>query len=176
VTGLTPILQVQEAATGAGYLCGGAFVNRVFARYMKETFGDNRAWSDQVLAEAVEEFEQKIKRKFTGKNDKSYSMNVGIQRDPRGIKGSKLRLSGAKVKEFFDPVVSEICKLVKAQISTTRKEVKWVVLVGGFGANQYLYDRLQREVGTTIKVKKSKNPYVRLRSACSNKTSLTIAK
>lgn len=159
VTGLKPLL-VKEATKGDGYVCGGMFVNRVFARYLRQTYGNDPSWSDDVLEDAVRAFEENVKKRFDGRLDKSYSINIGIQNHRPGIAHGKLRLPGEQIKGFFDPVVAEIEKLVLAQIRTTTERVKSVILVGGFGGNKYLFDKLQKAVGDGIKVSKPKNTYV----------------
>jgi len=165
VTGLKPVLRVKEATSGDGYICGGMFVNRVFAKFLRDTYGNDASWSDDVLEDAVRAFELDIKRRFDGKTNKTYTIRIGIQNHRPHIQDSKLRLSGAQVKGFFDPVIEEIEKLVLAQIRATKERVKCVILVGGFGCNKYLYDRLKRAVPDDIKVSKPKSPYVRREEA-----------
>ena len=156
VTGLDPVLQVEEAVKGEGYVCGGIFVNRVFAKYMKDTYGNHASFNDEVLADAVRQFEQNIKQRFDGNVDKIYKIPVGIQ-NGKDIRDGNLRLSGNQVKRFFDPVVKEIERLVLAQLRATKQRVKCVVLVGGFGGNKYLKTRLENVVGDGIQVKRPKN-------------------
>jgi predicted Rdx family selenoprotein len=50
------------------------------------------------------------------------------------------------MKAVFDPVVNEVIKLVKHQISQVKgvdNVVKAVVLVGGFGESRYLQQRIR---------------------------------
>jgi len=58
-------------------------------------------------------------------------------------------------KEVFAPVVSDVVDLVREQISMVRAksgEVTAVLLVGGFGASEYLKNRIQTAIGPTIRV------------------------
>lgn len=156
IPGLKQVLQVEEAVKGEGYVCGGIFVNRVFAKYMRDTYGSHPSFNNEVLEDAVREFEQNIKKRFDGNTAKTYRIRVGIQHG-RDISDGNLRLSGAQVKAFFDPVIREIERLVLAQLRATNQRVKCVVLVGGFGGNKYLKKRLEIAVGDNIKVSRPNN-------------------
>ncbi len=151
-----PVLQVEEAVKGEGYVCGGIFVNRVFAKYMRDTYGNHPSFNDEVLEDAVREFEQNIKKRFDGNVNKHYKIKVGLQHG-QDISNGNLRLTGTQVKRFFDPVIKEIERLVLKQLQATKQRVKCVILVGGFGGNKYLMTRLQRVVGDGIHVKRPNN-------------------
>lgn len=60
ITGLKPILQVKEAASGSGALCGSTFLNMRFAKFLKSKLGKENNFDDEVLAEAMEVFEKKV--------------------------------------------------------------------------------------------------------------------
>ena len=159
VTGFRPlpnskdVLEVKETVKGAGYVCGGIFVNRVFAKHMRETYG----FTGDLLNRAVREFEEKIKTSFAGKLNKTYTMPVGVQNAAPNIRGGILSLTGLEIKGFFDPVITEIERLVNAQIDSADETVKCVILVGGLGGNKYLKERLEKAVGPGIKISKPHN-------------------
>ena len=44
---------------------------------------------------------------------------------------------------IFEPVIKEVISLVLSQIKATKREVKAVLLVGGFGSSAYLRERLR---------------------------------
>jgi molecular chaperone DnaK (HSP70) len=54
-----------------------------------------------------------------------------------------LHMKLADLESIFEPIVEEIIQLVKDQIKATKKTIKAVLLVGGFGQNSYLKERLQ---------------------------------
>ena len=62
------------------------------------------------------------------------------------IRKNKMTLAGAEVKAIFDPVVKEVLNLVNGQIKAAKRQVKTVILVGGFGQNAYLRDAIREEV------------------------------
>lgn len=51
VSKLRPVLQIAEAAPGSGSSCGSTFLNRVFAKHMKNKLGKLKAWDEEVLEE-----------------------------------------------------------------------------------------------------------------------------
>lgn len=67
-------------------------------------------------------------------------------------------MTGEQVKEIFEPVVKEVLDLIDQQIKITnlRADVKAVLLVGGFGQNAYLRDRIRAAIGG-IEVMQSPN-------------------
>lgn len=55
-------------------------------------------------------------------------------------------MTAAQVKDIFEPVVKEVCDLVKGQVEGLRAKsgiVSGIILVGGFGQSDYLYRRLK---------------------------------
>lgn len=51
VSALKPILKLDEASPGTGACCGSTFLNRRFANYMIDKFGDDDDWDEEVLEE-----------------------------------------------------------------------------------------------------------------------------
>ncbi len=75
-----------------------------------------------------------------------------------GIRRGKMRLTGAEVRTIFEPVVKDILGLVRGQIKATNTQVKAVLMVGGFGQNAYLRERIREEIkGDNIEVMQSPN-------------------
>ena len=77
-------------------------------------------------------------------------------------------MTGADVKEIFEPVVTEIVDLIRGQINQVAslgKNVKAVLMVGGFGQNAYLRERIRRDLaGKGIEVVQSPNGSVTVSS------------
>lgn len=63
-----------------------------------------------------------------------------------GVRRGKIVLGGAELRGVFRPVVDEVITLVKGQIRATKKKVKAVLLVGGFGQSAYLRDSIRSAV------------------------------
>lgn len=66
VSGLKPILQVEEAAVGTGRLCGSTFLNRIFKKFLEDKLGLNEEWDDEVMDDAVKRFDLVTKKVFRG--------------------------------------------------------------------------------------------------------------
>ena len=70
----------------------------------------------------------------------------------RGISRNKFRMTGADVRNIFEPVVKEVISLVDGQIKATGTSVKAVLLVGGLGQSGYLRDRIKEAISPDVKV------------------------
>jgi tRNA A37 threonylcarbamoyltransferase TsaD len=103
----------------------------------------------------------KVKRNYSSTAPgEVYTVSVpGLAQNPTlGInKRGKLLLKSGDVKEILEPVVAEVVRLVLEQIKATDREVKSILLVGGFGGNKYLHERIQAAVKNTVEV--IKPPY-----------------
>ena len=165
ILGLKPTLVVSEAAPGSGGLCGSSYLNRIFKKHMQDTFGDLPGWDEETLETALQRWDEFIKRRFAGLDDGDFIVPVlGLADNSQlNIRKNKFRMTALEVAKIFDPVVNEVIGLVREQIRTTNTipatksgthgsasssfsnpAVKAVLLVGGFGANQYLRDSLEK--------------------------------
>ncbi|KAJ6441863.1 Hsp70 family chaperone [Purpureocillium lavendulum] len=163
ITGLKPILQVQEAAPGSGALCGSTFLNIRFAKFLKAKLGREQGFDDDVLAEAMEVFEKKVKRQFTlgANHDDSFMIPVGglANNNALGISRGRYSLKASDLHTIFEPVVLEVIKLIKDQISASPSPTKAILLVGGFGASQYLKERIRNAVDRRITILQPPNAW-----------------
>ncbi len=164
VSKLKPILEVQETSPGTGALCGSAFLNMRFAKFLKAKLGKEEGFDDEVLAEAMDKFEKSIKRQFTvaASPDEIYTIPVGglANNKALGISRGRYALKASDLQAIFEPVVLEVIKLVKGQIATSKVEIRAVLLVGGFGASNYLKERLRNAVGDKINVLQPSNAWL----------------
>ena len=89
---------------------------------------------------------------------KFYTVPVLSDNSELGIRKNKLTLAGTEVRAIFEPVLKEVLRLVTGQINATKKSVKAVILVGGFGQNAYLRDAIRHEIKSSkIEVYKCPN-------------------
>ena len=70
----------------------------------------------------------------------------------QGVQRNKFSLKGDAIIQIFSPVLEEIIALVKGQISSTKRKIKAVILVGGFGESAYLRKALRTAVGSGIEI------------------------
>lgn len=94
-------------------------------------------------------WERTGKRKFSGVGEKGVKVPVEGMDDNEflRIKDGVIHMSDSEIRSLFDPVVDNIVNLVNNQIDKTDCELNAVILVGGFGENQFLYNSLCDRVG-----------------------------
>jgi hypothetical protein len=153
---MKPYIKLAGAGTGSGGLCGSSFLNRIFAKYLKDKLRDYRGgWDQLCLNEAMKAFEEKIKPDFTGDGEDEHDIMIrGLKASARhGISENFLTLTNEELREnVFDEVISKVRGLVRDQIANTKGRVKAVLLAGGFGRNPYLKMKLQ-EIDSVVKQK-----------------------
>jgi molecular chaperone DnaK (HSP70) len=68
----------------------------------------------------------------------------GLASNPQlGIRHGRFTVKPVEMKSIFDPIILKIIELVKGQIMASDDRIKAVLLVGGFGQNNYLKERLR---------------------------------
>lgn len=60
---------------------------------------------------------------------------------------------------IFEPIILKVIDLVKGQMSATNKTIRAVLLVGGFGQNNYLKERLRSTLGSNVAVLQPPNAW-----------------
>lgn len=152
IVSLNPIVKVREAVPGSGNACGSTFLNRIFRKYLEENLSDLDGYEDDTLEDALTEFENITKRKFTGEEETVILRVPGLlDNAERGIKRQKLTLKGVVLKDLFKPVMMAITTLVKSQLQQSKK-ARAVILVGGFGQSPYLRSCIQQVIGPAIEI------------------------
>ncbi|KAM0330861.1 hypothetical protein ACHAQA_003816 [Verticillium albo-atrum] len=163
ISKLKPILEVQEAAPGSGALCGSTFLNMRFSKFLKSKLGNEDGFDEEVLAEAMDVFEKKIKRQFTlqaGPNE-TFIVPVGglANNKELGISRGRFSLKVSDLQTIFEPVILECIKLVSDQIAASGVPVSAVLLVGGFGASNYLKERIRNAIDRNIQILQPPNAW-----------------
>ncbi|KAL4886656.1 hypothetical protein BJY04DRAFT_178102 [Aspergillus karnatakaensis] len=148
ITALTPILQVKEVTTGSGGPCGSTFLNRRFADFLTRKLGREDGWDDEVLQEAMERFDSVTKKQYSPTIDgnQGYVIPVpGLSNNAQlGVRRGKITVTPEEMHFIFEPVILKVIKYVQDQIAACQgTEIRAVLLVGGFGQNSYLKERLR---------------------------------
>lgn len=152
VTRLEPKLEIREAVAGCGEACGSIFLNRIFRKYLEEQLEDVEGVGDDTIGDAMADFENSAKRKFTGEEKDVIIRVTGLADNvAKKIKRQRMTISSSTVKALFEPIISSITTLVLNQLKQT-KTAKAVILVGGFGQSPYLRKCLEQVVGNTVEV------------------------
>ncbi|RPB17681.1 actin-like ATPase domain-containing protein [Morchella conica CCBAS932] len=157
VTQLDP-LQVEESAVGDGGLCGSTYLNRRFEEYLENRIGAGvmAKIRPEAKASMIKEFDEFIKPNFSdlAQVDEYFVTTPGIEpTEANGIQDGFLIITRAEVRTIFEPVVSEVQELVLNQIRDVERvggHIAAVLLVGGFGASDYLRKRLSACVDAEI--------------------------
>ncbi|KAK4214464.1 hypothetical protein QBC37DRAFT_149989 [Rhypophila decipiens] len=152
IVSLKPI-RVEESAVGTGGLCGSAFLNYRFEEFVRTRLGASRfdemkVKKGKTWQMGLRYFEEFVKRNFN--EDEHQEINIpfpGLPDDEEvGLDSGFLVMTAAQIKEIFEPVIKEVCDLVQGQVDTLRAKggtVSGIILVGGFGQSDYLYQRLK---------------------------------
>ncbi|KAL7276607.1 hypothetical protein RUND412_000411 [Rhizina undulata] len=162
-------LAVSEVVAGSGGLCGSVFVNEMFEEHIRKLLGNNTINNMKPVAkrEMMRQWEDKVKFTFADAGNVEY-FDVYIPGVPddeeKGLEAGFLSLSRKDVKNIFDPVIDRIVALVAEQILKVRNKganVSAVLLVGGFGASEYLEKRLseQKFFGGKVQVMRPMNAW-----------------
>ncbi|KAF5572993.1 Hsp70 family heat shock protein [Fusarium pseudoanthophilum] len=155
VVATKPTLDLSEVVPGTGNMSGSLGLNKRFAEAVKNLIGEEEWLSlknTSAWAKAEQQFDQEVKRAFAGDLDEEYIVNFPGAHLPdnedEGLKRDFWFMPGEAVQEIFEPLISDIVRLVREQVQSAKLErpsqpVKGIFLVGGFGASQYLKARLQ---------------------------------
>lgn len=149
-------LRVEESAVGDGGLCGSAFLNYRFEEQVKCMLGPDRY---STLREkkpkswnmGLKYFEEFVKRNY---NDTQPEMAEevcvpfpGLPDDENiGLADGFLTIRHDQIKAIFDPVVSHVISLVQTQVDRIQAKggsISGIILVGGFGQSNYLYEQMK---------------------------------
>ncbi|KAI8631807.1 hypothetical protein F5Y19DRAFT_472691 [Xylariaceae sp. FL1651] len=148
ITSLSPILEVREATEGTGGVCGSTLVNSRFARFLTTKLEKENGWNNEVLSNALIRFEDKVKKRFA-LNDITQNTTYNIEvrgmaanRDAGMTRDGRFSFSATDLHMFFEPDILKIIQLVKEQIRLCDSPIRSILLVGGYGASNYLRERL----------------------------------
>jgi hypothetical protein len=152
ITQLSP-LRVEESAVGTGGLCGSAFLNYRFEEHVKQRLGTERYLAmrnkkPKTWMMGLKYFEEFVKRNYN--EDEDTEVNIpfpGLPDDEAaGVDSGFMVMEAQQVKQIFDPVIEEVVKLLDGQVDVIRGKgdtVSGIILVGGFGQSNHLYNRLK---------------------------------
>jgi hypothetical protein len=164
---------VAECTTGSGDSCGATALNHNFSnilrakiRLMNLPAGSRTA--GKIYARCISDFENRIKADFQN-NGQNWAVDVGIEEDfPEvGIQDGYMIFANEEILQCFEPVVNRIVELVRHQITAiqaqnrplqVRSALKRInltfnvnfrqniLVVGGFGASEYLFQQIKLQV------------------------------
>ncbi|KAJ5241468.1 uncharacterized protein N7469_003059 [Penicillium citrinum] len=146
---------VMECTTGSGDSCGSTALNRNFsnilrAKIRKMKLPDGSRIAGRVYAKCIMDFENRIKADFRN-NGQKWAVDVGIEADfpDAGIEEGYMMFTNEEILQCFEPVVNRILELVRNQIIAIQAQnrvLQNVLVVGGFGASEYLFQQVKLHV------------------------------
>ncbi|KAK4079303.1 hypothetical protein Trihar35433_408 [Trichoderma harzianum] len=154
----TDPIRVEESVKGDGKLCGATFLDDLFLTALRNKINKISPNAFKVLEESGglnriihNDWENGIKPQFRNTNQhwlvQMPSSGSNRKRTHDQFRFSDIKFKAKDVQEIFTPIVAEIETLITIQASTVKikykKEPKFLVLVGGFGRQLFLYTRLQ---------------------------------
>ncbi|KAL1979202.1 hypothetical protein VTN96DRAFT_6513 [Rasamsonia emersonii] len=146
---------VSECTAGSGDSCGSTALNRNFsnilrAKIRKMKLPDGSRTAGKVYAKCIMDFENRIKADFRN-NGQKWAVDVGIEADfpEAGIEEGYMTFTNEEILQCFEPVVNRILELVRNQIiaiQAQNRSLQNVLVVGGFGASEYLFQQIKLHV------------------------------
>lgn len=152
VTSLDP-LKLEMCVEPTGDLCGAVYLDEAFDNTMRTVVGQTYDRLDpEVKAKVFEnDWEYAAKRIYNGKAGRQFSVDIPGYKPKKSLFGkrasSTITLDSSHMAAIFQPVVSGIVDLVRNQIKEIEEEKstrpKAVLLVGGFGENNFVLEQLK---------------------------------
>ncbi|KAH8811431.1 hypothetical protein F5884DRAFT_274128 [Xylogone sp. PMI_703] len=146
---------VAECTAGSGDSCGSTALNRNFSNILrtkirKMKLPDGSKTAGRVYAKCIMDFENRIKADFRNNNQK-WAVDVGIEAEfpEAGIEEGYMTFTNEEILQCFEPVVNRILELVRNQIiaiQAQNRTLQNVLVVGGFGASEYLFQQIKLHV------------------------------
>ncbi|CAM1506541.1 Fc.00g061820.m01.CDS01 [Cosmosporella sp. VM-42] len=142
-------MTVKESVKGDGKLSGAVMIDEAFLHALRKMLPPT-TW-DNLGARAIRKimhdtWEGEIKPNFNN-NDRSWETYIpqsGTVQDR--FQPPRLVVKSPNILPAFQPTVTRIEELVNSQID------QFVILVGGFGKSQFLYNCLQSTIGKRVEV------------------------
>lgn len=153
---------VSECTAGSGDSCGSTALNRNFSNILrtkirKMKLPDGSRTAGRVYAKCIMDFENRIKADFRNNNQK-WAVDVGIEAEfpDAGIEEGYMTFTNEEILQCFEPVVNRILELVRNQIiaiQAQNRTLQNVLVVGGFGASEYLFQQIKLHVPPQFQAK-----------------------
>ncbi|KAG8752842.1 hypothetical protein FRC14_006668 [Serendipita sp. 396] len=144
---LEPKLELEEVCASECVQAGEVFVDREAYALLTKKLSKSKFKDKGSISDMVEKFEQRTKRIFDGSQE-SNVIEFGSRDNDRkyGIIQGKITLTASEVRTAFDDIIkrsTESClKLLRG------RQVKYLILVGGFGESPFLRSRFEQEFGS----------------------------
>ncbi|KAF9979747.1 hypothetical protein BGZ75_009259, partial [Mortierella antarctica] len=151
--------RLSEVTQGHGASCGSIFIDMNFRSMLIKKFGDQSSRiPNDIILNLIETFAYQLKPHFDGIEDqylalpRSNCFDDIAHPEAIGIDGGYMCLKASELKEtVFEPVVIKVLGLVRKQLTSARM-CSAIFMVGGFGASNYLLNRVKQEFSSKVRV------------------------
>ncbi|KIM19447.1 hypothetical protein M408DRAFT_43717, partial [Serendipita vermifera MAFF 305830] len=144
---IEPKVVLEEARESECTQAGGVFIDRAAEVMLKRKLAGTKYGEEDYIVDMVTAFEGKTKRLFDGEAT-NYTVDFGSTRDndrTSGVIRGRLSLTATEVGSTFEDVIKRVMdsclNLLRGQ------EVKYILLVGGFGESAYLRRKMTQLFG-----------------------------
>ncbi|KAF8632437.1 hypothetical protein AX15_001880 [Amanita polypyramis BW_CC] len=135
----------EEISTPQCHMKGSVFVTHNAESFLKDYLYGSQFCNEEEIRVMTREFDERAKLSFRRSENPQF-IRFGGARDndaDKGITSGQLKLAGPDVARFFDPSLQCVLRAITAMKDNATKPVKFVVLVGGFSGNEYLYAQIK---------------------------------
>jgi molecular chaperone DnaK (HSP70) len=140
---------VHECAPGTGGLCGSSFIDRRFMDLFQRRMGPHYQSISKINRLQISKNFEVAKLAFRNDPERSFFVNIPefSTVEEVGIRAGNFEISADEMRSLFDPVIAEILELIRFQVetnSTHATRVNSILMAGGFGESEYLYQRIMQ--------------------------------
>ncbi|KAK8073653.1 hsp70 protein [Apiospora phragmitis] len=149
-------LELAEVVPGSGGMAGAIGLNKRFEDAVRDLIGEIQMAALKTIPDGwalvLDQFETEIKRRFCGESDRPHYVHFpGISLDDDqsyNLESNTWCMQWQDLHEIFDPLVRDVIRLIDDQTQASRQKnpfrlIKAIFLVGGFGSNGYLKNRIE---------------------------------
>ncbi|KAK9451645.1 uncharacterized protein V1518DRAFT_389589 [Limtongia smithiae] len=149
---------VRECTVPTGDACGATRVVEEFSALAFEKINrlplagpDAQKVKQKCYERCIADFDNRIKKGFANKPGKDWLIELGmeIECEEADVIEGRMLFTNEEIVSAFRQAVELIVHLVKEQINLVeknRKQIEAILLVGGFGASQYLFDYIKNQI------------------------------
>ncbi|KAK9451646.1 uncharacterized protein V1518DRAFT_409146 [Limtongia smithiae] len=149
---------VKECTVPTGDACGATRVLAAFEQIALDKIGkipldnaDGNRLRAKFLDKCLRDFDNRIKKSVKYKNPRDFLIELGSEFDcpEASVTDGQMAFTSDEIAQAFSQVVERTVELVKDQINlveSQQKKLEAIMVVGGFGASQYLFDYIKEHI------------------------------
>ncbi|KAF8333722.1 hypothetical protein F5887DRAFT_1080066 [Amanita rubescens] len=133
----------REIAAAECLLQGSIFVTRRAQAYLTEKLRESRYGTPEDITIMAKYFDKTTKPNYKGSSKPHFIRFGRSENDLQfDIRNGNVKINGMQIAEFFEPAVRSIVQAIEEHSRTPKMPIKAIFMVGGFGASDYLFSKL----------------------------------